>query len=79
MKINTPYRLLVSTKELKEVLFGFPLPENMEILNERWTASYLTSEEYNRQIMKPDSFWYCPYTGLDAIFDDRYYEEFYIL
>ena len=51
----------------------------MEILNERWTASYLTSEEYNRQIMKPDSFWYCPYTGLDAIFDDRYYEEFYRL
>lgn len=60
MKINTPYRLLVSTKELKEVLFGFPLPENMEILNERWTASYLTSEEYNRQIMKPDSFGIAP-------------------
>lgn len=75
--MKTPYRLLVNTVELKEKLLGDPLPENMEVLNEKWTASYLTPDEYSRQLMKPDSLWYCPYTGLDGVFDDDYYEKFY--
>ena len=74
---KTPYRVLVPTKEVKEI-FGDKLPETMEVLNENITASYLTSEEYENQLMRPDDFWVCPRTGIRASFDDEWYEEYYI-
>lgn len=52
---KTPYRVLVPTKEVKEI-FGDKLPESMEVLNENVTASYLTFEEYENQLMRPDDF-----------------------
>ena len=73
---KTPYRVLVPTKEVKEI-FGDKLPETMEVLNENITASYLTSEEYENQLMRPDDFWVCPRTALQASFDDEWYEEYY--
>lgn len=50
----------------------------MEVLNENLTASYLTAEEYENQLMQPDDFWVCPRTGIRASFDDEWYEEYYI-
>lgn len=74
---KTPYRVLLLTKEIKK-LFGNELPESMEVLNENLTASYLTAEEYENQLMQPDDFWVCPRTGIRASFDDEWYEEYYI-
>lgn len=76
MKRHT-YRVLVPTKEVKE-MFGDELPETMEVLNELYTASYLTEKEYENQLMRPDDFWICPRTGIRASFDDEWYEEYYI-
>lgn len=74
---KTPYRVLVPTKEVKEI-FGDKLPETMEVLNENITASYLTDKEYENQLMRSDDFWVCPRTGIWASFDDEWYEEYYI-
>ena len=72
---KTPYRVLVPTKEVKEI-FGDKLPETMEVLNENINASYLTGKEYENQLMRPDDFWVCPRTGIPASFDDEWYEEY---
>lgn len=74
---KTPYRVLVPTKEVKEI-FEDKFPESMEVLNENITASYLTGKEYENQLMRPDDFWVCPRTGIRASFDDGWYEEYYI-
>lgn len=34
----------------------------------------LSSEEYNRQMNKPDNLWVCPLCGDDAWWDDDRYE-----
>ena len=74
---KTPFRVFVPTEEVREI-FGNELPETMEVLNENLTASYLTAEEYENQLMQPDDFWVCPRTGIGASFDDEWYEEYYI-
>jgi NAD-dependent SIR2 family protein deacetylase len=36
---------------------------------------YLTEEEYNSQMRRPDDKWKCPNCGQTAWFDDDNYEE----
>jgi hypothetical protein len=74
---RTPYRVLVPIEEMG-VDFGNELFENMEVVNDYQIASYLTEEEYKNQLMRPDDFWVCPRTGIRALFDDEWYEEYYI-
>lgn len=37
-------------------------------------VSYLTIEQYNKQLQEEDAIWYCPTTGIDGVFDDDYFE-----
>lgn len=37
---------------------------------------FLTEDEYNRQLCRPDSLWNCPCCGASAEFDDANYEAF---
>ena len=38
---------------------------------------YMTTQEYGRQLLKPDRTWRCPSCGGEAFFDDENYESFY--
>ena len=38
---------------------------------------YLTSENYDAQLRKPDSLWLHPGTGESCWFDDSWYETYY--
>ena len=35
----------------------------------------LTKEQYDRQMNRPDSLWYCPLDGCCAYWDDEHYEK----
>ena len=35
----------------------------------------LTEEQYDTQMNRPDSLWYCPNCGSSAIFDDDHFED----
>jgi len=35
---------------------------------------YLTHEEYDNQLMKPDHYWICPLDNHRAVWDDENYE-----
>lgn len=37
---------------------------------------YLTTDEYIRQMYRPDSFWQCPECGSDAWWDDDNFDRF---
>ncbi len=38
---------------------------------------YLTSEQYDAQMMKPDSYWLCPICGGHSSWDDDNYDNYY--
>lgn len=38
---------------------------------------FLTQQEYNEQMMKPDSKWVCPACGQYAYWDDDNYDSFF--
>jgi hypothetical protein len=37
---------------------------------------FLTKEQYDKQMMRPDSTWRCPHCGEEAIWDDDNYEKY---
>lgn len=40
-------------------------------------GSFLTEEEYTRQMYRPNSLWQCPRCKGDANWDDDNYEKYY--
>ncbi len=57
--MKTPYRVLIRKSDL-DFFDVHDLPETMEDLGNGFIASYLTEEQYRRQLCNPDALWKCP-------------------
>lgn len=77
----TPYRVVFSAP------FDYQVPDEdsdhmavvsrSEIDNSSSVVSYLSNEEYERQLSLPDALWSCPYTNKQACFDDIWFERYH--
>lgn len=62
----TPYRILIDVGEKDTPL---------ERIDSHTAVSYLTKEQYDSQLRRPNDRWICPKTGAIGWFDDEWYEE----
>lgn len=51
-----------------------PTPTAYAVNCDQHGKVFLTAEEYDRQMSKPDSLWICPRCRMPASFDDATYE-----
>lgn len=76
-----PHTRVVIVKEAKKVIHGVPSPylvhcEKDEDFGSCGESSYLTAEQYDRQMLKPDKPWACPQCGCyPCAFDDDNFEK----
>lgn len=73
---RTSFRVIleISDDEDKEILKEKFNHDSIEVLEDGRVVSYLSVEEYDRQLRRPDDFWYCPVTKLGAQWDEDWFE-----
>lgn len=71
--MKSHYRIILTRRQVRFLNFD-KLPKSMELLADGTVASYLTEEQFSKQLDAPDSYWHCPITGQVGTFDDEWYE-----
>ncbi len=64
--MKTPYRILIDVGEKAT---------SLEMLDSHTAISYLTKDQFDSQLRRPNDRWNCPKTGAIGWFDDEWYEE----